>query len=151
VGKTRHSPGVSYRIAREPAPLAVLALDEQCFPQDARVNLDGSLWWLVYHGQEPVGYAGLRPCQRPQNAGVGFLCRVGVVPAHRGRGLQKRLVAAREAAARRLGLTELVTYCVVWNCASINSLVACGYRFYRPATKWGGAGAVYLRKMLRPH
>jgi RimJ/RimL family protein N-acetyltransferase len=138
-----------YEIRRETTPVAVLALDEVCFPEDWRVKLDDSLWWLVWRGREAVGYAGLRPCQSSQNASLGFLCRVGVVPKHRGRGLQKRLVVAREAAARRLGLTELVTYCVPWNCASINSLVACGYRFYRPGTRWGGAGAVYLRKVLR--
>lgn len=137
-----------YAIRAEPAPLAVLALDEVCFPHDDRVKVEDALWWLVWHGKEPVGYAGLRPCKEPQNATLGFLCRVGVIPRHRGRGLQKRLVAAREAAARRIGLAELVTYCVPWNCASINSLVACGYRFYRPGTKWGGGGAVYLRKVL---
>lgn len=140
---------MTYRIRREAAPLAVLALDELCFPEDYRVSLDGSLWWLVWRDKEAVGYAGLRPCQSEQNKGVGFLCRVGVVPRHRGRGLQKRLIRAREDAARNLGLRELVTYCVPWNCASINSLVACGYRFYRPSTRWGGAGAVYLRKRLQ--
>jgi GNAT superfamily N-acetyltransferase len=120
-----------------------------CFPEDYRVSLDDSLWWLVWRGKEAVGYAGLRPCKEPFNAGVGFLCRVGVLHRHRGRGLQKRLIAVREAAARRLGLNELVTYCVPWNCPSINSLVSCGYKFYRPETKWGGAGSVYLRKVLR--
>lgn len=140
---------MNYRIQRESAPLAVLALDEVCFPHDDRVSVADSLWWLVWRGKEAVAYAGLRPCKNEHNAGVGFLCRVGVVPRHRGRGLQKRLVRAREAAARAIGLGELVTYCVPWNCASINSLVACGYRFYRPGTKWGGAGAVYLRKRLK--
>jgi GNAT superfamily N-acetyltransferase len=137
-----------YAIRAESAPVAVLALDEVCFPDDWRVKLDDSIWWLVWRGKEAVGYAGLRPCKAPRNAGVGFLCRVGVVPKHRGRGLQKRLIAVREATARRLGLKELVTYCVPWNCASINSLVSCGYKFYRPETKWGGAGSVYLRKVL---
>lgn len=137
-----------YAIRAENAPVAVLALDEQCFPHDDRVSLDDSLWWLVWRGKEAVGYAGLRPCQNPQNAGLGFLCRVGVLPRHRGRGLQKRMIAVREAAAKRLGLRELVTYCVPWNSASINSLVACGYRFYRPETKWGGSSSVYLRKRL---
>lgn len=139
---------MSYRIRREPAPVAVLALDEICFPHDDRVNVIDSLWWIVWQGEEAVAYAGLRPCQVEHNAGLGFLCRVGVVPEHRGRGLQKRLIRVREAAAKAIGLEELVSYCVPWNCASLNSLVACGYKFYRPATKWGGAGAVYLHKKL---
>lgn len=139
---------MNYRIRREPAPVAVLALDEICFPHDDRVNVIDSLWWIVWQGEEAVAYAGLRPCQVEHNAGLGFLCRVGVVPEHRGRGLQKRLIRVREAAAKAIGLEELVSYCVPWNCASLNSLVACGYKFYRPATKWGGAGAVYLHKKL---
>ena len=139
---------MKYRIQREEAPLAVLALDEECFPHDDRVSVENSIWWLVYRGKTVVGYAGLRLCKAEHNRGVGFLCRVGVVRKHRGHGLQKRLIRVRDAAARAIGLNQLVTYCVSWNCASINSLIACGYKFYRPATKYGGSGAVYLRKVL---
>ena len=137
-----------YVIRREPTPVAVLPLDQDCFPSDHRPALENSLWWVVWCGKEPVGYAGLRVCEGAQNAGLGFLSRAGVVAKHRGKGLQKRLIRAREAAARSFGLNELVTYVAHWNSASINSLVACGYRFYRPATKWGGASSVYLRKVL---
>jgi GNAT superfamily N-acetyltransferase len=140
---------MTYRIHREATPLAVLPLDAECFPSDHRPVLENSLWWVVWHGKEPVGYAGLRVCEGAQNKGLGFLSRAGVVRKHRGKGLQRRLIRAREAAARSFGLSELVTYVAHWNCPSINSLVACGYRFYRPATKWGGASSVYLRKSLR--
>jgi GNAT superfamily N-acetyltransferase len=138
----------NYVIRAEQAPVAVLALDEICFPEDYRVNIVGALWWIVWHKKEAVGYAGLRPCQLPSNAGVGFLNRVGVVAKHRGNGLQKRLIRVRESAARSHGMTEIVTYCMGWNCASVNSLISCGYKFYRPATRYGGADAVYLRKTL---
>jgi GNAT superfamily N-acetyltransferase len=138
----------TYIIRAEQAPVAVLALDEICFPEDHRVNVDGALWWIVWHGKEAVGYAGLRPCQLPCNEGVGFLNRVGVVAEHRGHGLQKRLIRVRESAARSYGMTELVTYCMGWNCASVNSLISCDYKFYRPETRYGGADAVYLRKTL---
>ena len=139
---------MTYRIQRESVPLAVLALDALCFPSDHRPVLENSLWWVVWRGTEPVGYAGLRVCESAQNAGLGFLSRAGVVRAHRGRGLQRRLIRARETEARALGLVELVTYVAHWNCPSINSLVTCGYRFYRPENKWGGAASVYLRKRL---
>jgi len=137
-----------YSIRREPVPVAVLALDEICFPDDDRVRIEDTLWWVVLCGKEAVAYGGLRPCQNECNKGVGFLCRVGVVPKHRGKGLQKRLIYVRERAAKAAGLDEVVTYCVPWNCASLNSLIACGYKFYRPATKWGGSGSIYLRKRL---
>lgn len=137
-----------YIIRRADLPVAVLPLDEICFPHDDRITTADSLWWIAWHGKQPVAYAGLRLCREPHNLGLAFLCRVGVVPEHRGRGLQKRLIRTRERAAQRLAVTELVTYCVPWNCASINSLITCGYKFYRPRTKYGGAGAVYLRKVL---
>lgn len=139
---------MTYRIRREPVPLAVLPLDQECFPSDHRPALENSLWWVVWCGRQPVGYAGLRVCEGAQNKGLGFLSRAGVVAKHRGKGLQKRLIRAREAEARALGLAEIVTYVAHWNCASINSLAACGYKHYRPATKWGGKEAVYLRKRL---
>ena len=140
---------MTYRIQREKLPLAVLPLDQECFPSDHRPALEGSLWWIVWRGKEPVGYAGLRVCEGAPNLGLGFLSRAGVLRKHRGKGLQKRLIRAREAEARALGLKELVTYVAHWNCPSINSLAACGYKHYRPATKWGGKEAVYLRKALR--
>jgi predicted acetyltransferase len=137
-----------YSIRRENAPLAVLALDEICFPHDHRVILDKATWWIVWKKNEAIGYAGLRLCENQCNKGMAFLNRVGIMPKHRGKGLQKRLIRARESYARVIGVKEVVTYCVPWNCASVNSLVSCGYKLYRPATKWGGAGAIYLRKRL---
>lgn len=139
---------MTYRIQREDTPLAVLPLDQECFPSDHRPVLENSLWWVVWRGREPVGYAGLRVCENAQNKGLGFLSRAGVLREHRGRGLQRRLIRAREAEARSLGLGELITYVALWNCPSLNSLVACGYRFYRPADKWGGKESLYLRKRL---
>jgi hypothetical protein len=139
---------MSYRIQRADTPLAVLPLDEVCFPSDHRPALENSLWWVVWRGQEPVAYAGLRLCQYHENKGLGFLSRAGVIAKHRGRGLQKRLIRAREAGARALGIAEIVTYVAHWNSASINSLVACGYRFYRPADRWAGSSVVYLKKRL---
>jgi hypothetical protein len=50
--------------------------------------------------------------------------------------------------AKALGNKEIITYVAHWNCPSLNSLIACGYRFYRPADKWAGSSSVYLRKRL---
>jgi len=137
-----------YRIAQTDDGLAVLALDEICFPADVRTSLDGALWWLVTLGKEVVGYAGLRPCQMPQNRGAAFLCRVGILRKHRGRGLQKRLIRVRERAARAAGIDEVITYTAAWNLPSANSLISCGYRLYRPESLWGGDTSLYWRKRL---
>jgi RimJ/RimL family protein N-acetyltransferase len=140
---------MSYRIEETSDGIAVLALDEECFPQDVRVRLDGARWWLVRDGRSVIGFAGLRRCGLPVNRGLGFLCRVGIAARHRGHGLQKRLIRVRERAARAEGLEELVTYCAPWNLASANSLIACGFRLYRPAERWGGAEALYWRKSFQ--
>ena len=138
-----------YRICREDVlAVAVPALDEICFPHDERVVIGDALWWIAWCGRNAVGYAGLRICKEPHNRGLAFLCRVGVMPQHRGHGLQKRLIRAREREARRYGVRELVTYCVPDNPASANSLIACGFKLYRPMTKWAGPYAIYLRKVL---
>lgn len=139
---------MSYKIRREELPAAVLALDEICFPEDYRITTEGAMWWVVWCGEHPVGYAGLRPCKAEVNRGIGFLNRAGVLKEHRGKGLQKRLIRVRERAAVAAGMREVVTYVASWNCASINSLIACGYKTYCPDTKWGGTGAVYLWKKL---
>ena len=118
-----------YRIALADLPVAVLALDEICFPHDDRITTADSLWWIVWQDKTPVAYAGMRLCKDPRNLGLAFLNRAGVVPGHRGRGLQQRLIRARVAAARRLAVNELVTYVMTYNVASINSLVKCGFRF----------------------
>ena len=126
-----------------------MRLDRACFPKDKPVDLGGAIWWTAECDGKVVGYAGLRVCQAAENAGLAFLCRVGVDRGHRGHGLQKRLIRARERAARRAGVRQVVTYVVPWNEASANSLIACGYRLYRPASRWGGAGCVYFQKRLR--
>lgn len=140
---------MSYTIRREGIPAAVLALDEICFPHDFRITTEDACWWVVWSGTVPVGYAGMRPCKESFNRGIGFLNRAGVVPAHRGHGLQKRLIRVREVEARRQGLKKLVTYCVPCNGASINSLISCGYKAFRPSALWGGSRAIYFWKNLK--
>ena len=70
-----------YTLRRADLPVAVMALDEICFPGDDRVNPDGALWWIVWQGKTPVAYAGLRLCQDPRNLGLAFLNRaLGLKP-----------------------------------------------------------------------
>lgn len=123
-------------------------MDMACFPADEPVKPEESYWWTVWSGGEAIAYAGLRVCQDPCNKGLGFLSRAGVLRAYRGQGLQKRLIRKRVTVARIMGLRELVTYVVPSNLASANSLIACGFKLYRPAYRWGGAGAMYFRREL---
>ena len=77
------------------------------------------------------------------------MIRSGVLSKHRGQGLQKRLIKARIAMARRHGYQEIVTYVLDWNLASANSLIACGFRLYNPESKYAGSKAFYFRKNLK--
>lgn len=105
------------------------ALDRRTFPGDAPVTFQGTYWWLAEDADgAAVGFAGLAHAYE----GRGFLHRVGVLPEHRGNGLQKRLIRARERGGRGLGMVRLITYTSRTNSASLNSLVSCGYRFYNP-------------------
>lgn len=125
---------------------AIRAMDRRLFPQDDPVPVPGeSLWWVAVAEKSGkiVAYGGLRPCKAVENEGIGFLIRAGTDPDFRGAGLQKRLIRTRISAARRLWLTQLVTYTVPWNPASGNALIRCGFKLYRPASRWGGAGAAY--------
>jgi GNAT superfamily N-acetyltransferase len=105
--------------------------------------------WIAFLDEAPVGFAALMPSQNWPLAG--YLARCGVLPEHRGNNLQRRLIRAREAAARRHGWHWLVTdtYC---NPHSVNNLIACGYTTFYPKKPWGlhKETAVYWCKRIGP-
>jgi GNAT superfamily N-acetyltransferase len=76
-----------------------------------------------------------------------YLCRAGVLPAHRGQGLQKRLIRARIQVAKEKGMNWLVTD-TNDNPASGNSLIACGFKLFEPTVPWAANGAIYWRMKL---
>jgi GNAT superfamily N-acetyltransferase len=116
-------------------------------------DLEG-YWWLVWptaYQEGAVAFAGMRPSLQWDDRG--YLCRVGVLPWHRGHGLQRRLLRVREAKARRLGWTSVHTD-TTDNIPSSNSLIKAGYTLFRPALRWGphAHGTLYWRKALgNPH
>lgn len=146
-----------YRIRRaRPSELpALLAMDRQCFPYDSREDFKRTkaVWWVVVHQGELVGYAGGFPWNYgSENAFV--LCRCGVLPGHRGHGLQRRLLAARIAHAKREGRSWLWTYTASTNMVSSNNLIRAGFTLWRPA-RWGGvndpasaAGWLYWKRKV---
>lgn len=123
----------------------LLNLQLTILPYDKPATTEVGWWWIVYDGEKPIGFAGLYPSAKWGDAG--YLCRSGVLPSHRGRGLQKRLIRVRERKARALGMKWLIsdTY---ENPPSSNSLIACGYRTYHPSEPWGADGVTYWRKRV---
>jgi GNAT superfamily N-acetyltransferase len=125
----------------------VLELDRRCFPTDGAVETsDGCYWWVVWDGVKPVAFAGMRPCREKCNEGLVALTRCGVAKDYRGQGIQKKLIRARVAYAKRLRLRQVVSYVKNWNLASANSLIGCGFKLYRGV--WGGKGSLHFYRDL---
>ena len=122
----------------------VVALDRETLPE-APPSAD-TVWWSAWLGVELVGYAGARPAW----PGVAYLSRSGVAEAHRGNGIQKRLIRARVQWARRVmpNTTHCATYTAPHNAPSMRALITCGFRPYEPVTEYAGPHAVYWRKVL---
>ncbi len=112
-----------------------------CLPGDDPPLVHEGHWWLAYVGDVAVGFAGLRDARTDPEAG--FLCLAGVVPQARGRGLQRALIRARVAKARRLGKRRVISYTAAWNWRSANNLIACGFRQYMPVKVFGGGDVCY--------
>jgi len=144
-------PNMRYKIYRVDlgcldAQLALTRLQKQCLPYDEPTSTTSGYWWLVYSEDGvPVAFAGLVPSQRWSDCG--YLCRAGVLPAHRGQGIQKKLIRVRVRQARALGWNWLITD-THDNPASANNLIARGFRLFNPTKPWGADSALYWRLKL---
>jgi len=120
---------------------------EPKFPALKEHELEGPhcYWWLAYHEGEPVGFAGMVPSRLYKNAG--YLKRAGVVPEHRGRGLQLRFFQAREAKARKVGWNMLVSECTD-TIYSANNFIRAGYKLFEPKERWAFSHSLYWCKAL---
>jgi len=120
-------------------------LHAACFLDSAiRVPYDYGYWWIAYRCDEPAGFAGIVPSSI--GLGVGYLKRAGVLPWHRGNGLQRRLLKVREAKARKLGWSRIITD-TTDNVPSANNLIAAGYRLFQPRP-WAFKHSLYWTKEL---
>lgn len=126
---------------------ALIYLQLEILPSDAPLNPLEGHWWLAYDEDQPIGFAALLPSVRWGDCG--YLARAGVLTSHRGKGLQRRMLAARERKARALGWKWLITDTAHWNVASANSLIARGYRVFKPSEPWGWDTATYWRKSIK--
>ena len=121
-------------------------LQKKCLPSDAPFDTTQGYWWIVYDSLNiPCAFAGLVSSVRWLD--TGYLCRAGVLPSHRGQGVQKRLIRARVRQARALGWNWLITD-TYENPASSNSLIATGFKLFEPSKPWGAKGTLYWRLKL---
>jgi GNAT superfamily N-acetyltransferase len=120
-------------------------MHKSCF-KERTPNLRKGHWWIGWDQGTPVCFGGLVPSIR--QAHTDYLIRSGVMPSHRGQGLQRRLIAARERQARWGATRFVVTDTSVHNPASANSLIRCGYKLYIPSDLYSGVNWLYWKKDL---
>lgn len=114
----------------------IAALDAACFTREEAYPVSiiaASECWVALDGDDAIGYA-----VAETRDGAAYLDRYGVLPSHAGRGIGKRLVRAWLRWARRNGADYAWTYTVEANAQSINALVGCGFRAWRP--EWARHG-----------
>lgn len=109
-------------------------------------QFEAGAWWIAYHHDDAVAFAGVVPSTHARNSG--YFCRVGVLQRHWGRGLQLRLMRAVEVRARRLGWDSIVSD-TTDNPVSANNFISAGYRLYEPEAPWAWSHTLYWRKWLR--
>ncbi|WP_298243719.1 GNAT family N-acetyltransferase [uncultured Bradyrhizobium sp.] len=102
-------------------------------------------WWLAYHDDNAIGFAGVVPSTHVRNGG--YFSRVGVLQRHWGRGLQRRLMRVVEARGRRVGWNSIVSD-TTDNPVSANNFIQAGYRLFEPEMPWAWAHTLYWRKWL---
>lgn len=116
-------------------------IDRIIFPEDAAVEVEAAVWWLVMCGAEAVGFAGLAI-----HPTYGFLRRCGIRRGFRSKGLHKRLIRVRLRYMKRTKHDDrpAITYTTYVNRRSANNLLACGFRLYEPQSNYGTKNALYL-------
>lgn len=122
-------------------------MDGEVFPDDRPVTFVGSHWFIGWDGKKPVCYAAWRPHHVTADLNPlhlyeaqGFQYRAGVLPSHRGKGLQRDLIRLREKHMAKAGIKVAVTYTDPQSAASMRSLIACGYRPYVPTKEQNLSG-----------
>lgn len=127
------------RVEIGPSIPVLSALHTLTFPGDEepKWNLFGRAW-IVRDGPDPVAFL----YADPQADESWYFSRVGVMPAARGKGLQRKLMRLmqRELADKVLVST---TY---RNPASANNFVREQWMTYLPAEPWGSPDTIYWRK-----
>jgi GNAT superfamily N-acetyltransferase len=125
-------------------------LHDETFGDTApQINPEEGWWWIAFDVEESrdiAGFLGMVPSYGSPKS-IAYFQRVGVVDRHKGRGLQRRLMRAMEAKARRLGFKTIVTD-TSDNPPSANNLIACGYLTYHPPEPWGFNHTIYWSKDL---
>lgn len=114
--------------------------------KDPKAKTSEGYWWMTYYKDEeaPVAFAGVIPSVFPN---AGYFKRVGVLPKHRGQGLQLRLMRVIERRCRRNGWKKIYSD-TTENISSANNFIKSGYRLFEPPYRWAFESSLYWEKRL---
>lgn len=133
----------SWRNAPASVKSSIVELDEYLFPGCENTYWSHTEWVVVYNtSNEMIAYGGIELAPRKN---YNFLCRCGVLEQWRGHGIQKELIARRAATAATKNSKPIVTYTSSINLASMNSLISCGFRPFKPSYRFAGPYYIYWR------
>lgn len=135
-----HDPDIAETIDR------LNSLAPETFPPLQARHYEHGHWWFAFCGAELVGFAGLVPMTPFKS--TGYLKRAFVLHEHRGHGLQHQFLLLREAKAKQLGWTLLVSECSAYNGPSARSFEKAGYSRCEPEQRWGALNSVYWAKEI---
>lgn len=113
---------------------------------DEELEGDNCHWWFAYDAKDnPIAFSGLNPSIMYKNAG--YYKRVGVLPGHRGNGLQLRFFRTLERRAKAIGWNMIVseTTDAIY---SANNFIRAGYRLFEPAYPWAFPNSLYWKKSI---
>lgn len=122
------------------------ALCPETFPALSDDHLELGYWWLLKADPNILcGFAGM--IEMAPFPGVGYLKRAYISPDHRGRGLQIRMIEAREEKARELGWHLLVseTSCFF----SARNFERAGFERCEPEQPWAGDAMYFVKRLQR--
>lgn len=126
----------------------LVGLHKLCLAADELPDFKRGYWWIVYedvHRYKPIAFCGMTAVPTWHN--TGYLCRSGVLPEFRGKGIQKKLIQTRINKAKSLGWKMLITD-TRDNLPSSNSLISKGFKLYRPQKPWSWPEALYWMRSI---
>lgn len=126
--------------------IALRDMDRECLPTDLSADTSDGVWWVAWKKNVPIAYTSLKKSN--QGPDTAYYSRAGVLPAYRGRGIQKKMLRVLLKYAKAEGWARVISDTSKDNVASSNSLITCGFKLYRPVTPWSFDSALYWRKEL---
>jgi GNAT superfamily N-acetyltransferase len=126
----------------------LIDLQTVCLPGDEPLHPSRVKWWWLALDEDgaAVGFAGMNPVV--SWPGAVYLARAGVLPVARGRSLQRRMINARIAHARRIGARVAISDTTARNYPSARNLIACGFRPYWPTVPWALPDSIYWTRSI---